>query len=512
MKPILFKLLGRAGDLVDVQPVTALFLGGALLAVFLTSMFQSKPAFGPESQSGLVWNLYHRFNRLLWAVMLMGFLLGTLSLLRVYLHQTLAAYQKTHGRVTEANYNAVQTIWGAEQDQGELRMENYYEEEVTERIESEDLTKPAVLRKKIVRHVIPANPFIAERHAISLRQNARKKGSAFYGGYETACRFTWRLKNPAERDLSSILTFPLPAAGAMYDDLSATLNGKDVLPQMQLKDAALMLSRDLKANENLDLVIAFKSRGMSSWYFQVKEPREIRDFALTLTLPDLAKAHLNNPEGCMAATDIKATPDKQGSILTYRLDHAISAKGMGVALPTPPQPGAITKAVLAEVERGWLLIFAMLVLGLTLASVNHAVLLAVLFGAATACAFGLFGDLSDLLLGFWGTAAIFLLPMFGLLAWLLTRVAPARTSRMLAFQLLLFGIVYPCVGGLDEERQTLYFNVCAVVFLALAALQLVRKLGGNSISVEGKAAEPLANRMPETGVTGAGLAAASPAG
>ena len=86
------------------------------------------------------------------------------------------------------------------------------------------------------------------------------------------------------------------------------------------------------------------------------------------------------------------SPDKQGSILTFRLDHAISSKGMGVALPSPPQPGAITNAVLAEVERGWLLIFAMLVLGLTLASVNHAVLLAVLFGAAAACAYGLLGN------------------------------------------------------------------------------------------------------------------------
>jgi hypothetical protein len=297
----------------------------------------------------------------------------------------------------------------------------------------------------------------------------------------------------------------------MYDDLSATLNGKDVLPQMQLKDAALVLARDLKANESLDLVIAFKSRGMSSWYFQVKEPREIRDFSLTLTLPDLAKAHLNNPEGCMAATDVKPTADKQGSVLTYRLDHAISTKGMGVALPSPPQPGAITKAVLAEVEHGWLLIFAMLVLGMALASVNHAVLLAVLFGAVTACAYGLFGDFSDLLLGFWGTAAIFLLPMFGVLAWLLTRVAARRVSRMLAFQLLLFGIVYPCVAGLDGERQTLYFNICAVVFLALAALQLAHRLGGNIIMTDAKAANPLANRMPETEAAGANLASASPA-
>ncbi len=492
MKPVLFKLLGRASDLVDVQPVIALFLGGALLAVFLTAVFHPKPDTGPDPKAGLLWTLYRQLTRVLWALLLVTFLLGTLSLLRVYLHQTLAGFQRSHGRVTQANYNAVQTIWGAEQEQGELHLDIYYEEEVTERIESEDITKPAVLRKKIVRHNITANPFVAAHHEVTLRQNPRKKGSALYGGYETACRFTWRLKNPADRELNSILKFPLPAAGAMYDDLSATLNGKDVLPQMQLKDGALLLPRDLKPNEALELSIAFKSRGMSFWYFQVKEAREIRDFTLTLTLADLPKARLNYPEGCMTPTDIKPTANNQGCVLTYRLDHAISSKGMGISLPTLPQPGATTNAVLAEVERGWLLIFAMLVLGLTLAAADHAPLLSILFAAASACAYGLLADFSDFLFGFWGTAALILLPMFVLLAWLLLRVAPAF-GKPLALQLLVFGILYPSVAGLDADRQTLYFNLCALTFLALTAWQLAGRFSRDAAT----------HKISDSGGTGA---------
>ncbi|HLP78394.1 MAG TPA: hypothetical protein VK327_15935, partial [Candidatus Paceibacterota bacterium] len=190
MKTVLFKILGRACDLADVQPILALFLSGALLAVFLAAVFRSHPA--SESKPNLLWTLYFHFKHLLWALMLVSFLAGTLSLLRTYLHRTVADFQRSHGRITEANYNAVQTIWGAEQIQGELSAEMYWDEEVTERIESEDITKPAVLRKKIVRHDITANPFLAARHDVSLRQNARKKGSALYGGYETTSRFTWR--------------------------------------------------------------------------------------------------------------------------------------------------------------------------------------------------------------------------------------------------------------------------------------------------------------------------------
>jgi hypothetical protein len=182
----------------------------------------------------------------------------------------------------------------------------------------------------------------------------------------------------------------------------------------------------------------------------------------------------------MTPTDIKSTADNQGSVLTYRLDHAISSKGMGIALPALPQPGAETSAVLAEVERGWLLIFAMLVLGLTLAESKYAVLFGILFAAATACSFGLLADCSDLLFGFWPTAALVLVPMLVFLAWLLTKLAPRPFSNLLALQLLLFGIIYPAVAGLDSDRQTLYFNLSALVFLAIAAWQLSRRLGNTT--------------------------------
>jgi hypothetical protein len=245
---------------------------------------------------------------------------------------------------------------------------------------------------------------------------------------------------------------------------------------VQIREGALILARDVQPNETLEFQLAFKSRGMSHWYFQVREAREVRDFTLTLTLPDLPKDRLNYPEGCMTPTGIQPTPDGQGSVLAYRLDHALSNKGMGVALPQLPQPGATTNAVLAEIERSWVLLFAMLALSLTLAAVRHAELLTMLFGAGTAFAYGLVGDFSDLLFGFWGTGGLVLLPGFVLLAWLLMRAVSGGAGRWIALQMILIGIVYPCVAGLDAERQSLYLNLCAVVFLGFVASLLMKQL------------------------------------
>jgi len=480
---ILLHLVNRFNDLTDHQPVLALLLGGALLAVFLSVLFRRQPP-AAGGKTGVFWTLYNTFTRLLWATVLVALVLAALVPLRNYLRQTAAHFQRNHGRVTQANYDAVQTIWGAEQEQGELKVEIYTDVEVTERIESEDLTRPAVLRKKIVRNAVTGNPFLSARHDVTLRQNPRRKGSAVYGGYETACQFTWKLKNPADSPQTCTLTFPLPASGSMYDRIAATVNGADVLPSMELRAHTLVLTRTVQPNEALDVRIGFESRGVSFWYFQVREAREIRDFILTLNLPDLPVADLNYPGGCMTPTEIK--PLAGGSTLTFRLDHAISSQGMGIALPSLPQPGATTNAVLGETETAWLLIFAMLVLGLTLAPVNHAVLISILFGSVAACAYGLVGDFSDLLFGFWGTGLV-LLPIFFLLAWLLRRAAPGPAGRWLAWQWLLYGLVYPCLAGLDSDRQTLYFNLCSLLFLGWASWQLTQKL---PVAPELEAAEP----------------------
>jgi carbon starvation protein CstA len=119
MKPILFKFLGRASDLAAVEPLLALFLGAALLAVFFSAFLQTKSSTDPAGKSSLLWTLYGQFTRLAMALMLVALLVATISVLRIYLRQAVSNFQRTHGRVTQANYNAVQTIWGAEQEQGE---------------------------------------------------------------------------------------------------------------------------------------------------------------------------------------------------------------------------------------------------------------------------------------------------------------------------------------------------------------------------------------------------------
>ncbi len=468
MWPFLQSLCDRVSASLGAQPLFTLLLGAALAAVFLHVVLKT------ESPTTLGWAVWKWLGRFLWGTTLVVLLLGAALGLSNYLGRTAACFRHDHGRVTEANLGAVRTIWGPEQTQGDLSVALRWEEEQLERLESEDPTRPTVTRKRKVVHTVDENPFVSERHAVTLRQNPRRKGPAVYPGYTTECRFAWRLRNPAPREVTATLRFPLPAASAIYDDLAVALNGVSVRDRLRIRSHALELEQPLKPGEEIACEISFKSRGLSHWYFQVRDPREIRDFELKLTLPDLPRKSLNYPEGCMTPTETAET--STGVQLTYRLDRALSSKGMGIELPKLTQPGELAGAVLDEARKGWVLLFAALLLGGTLAGYKHTALLTVLVATAVALAYALLGDFSDTWLGFWGTGLVVVVPMFVLLVAALWRVLPGAEGRGVAVELIAFGLFYPMLAGLDDKRQLLYLNLSAALLLLVVAWQVARRL------------------------------------
>jgi len=489
MFELLARLAGAARDFLIGEPVLALAMAGALAAVHLTTLFDRRAAADSPAADAepLVSRLWRLGARVLWAGALVTALASAFIGLRSFLDASVSAFRFDHGRVSDANLAAVRTIWGDEQTQRELRVELGFDVEETERLEPEDPSMPAVLRKHTVHHAIEENPFVSAHHAVTLTRSARTKGSAVYSGYETKSRFTYALRNPAARDVHAKLTFPLPSDSAMYDDLVVKLDGAPVLDEMKMDGATLVLERDLHAGQALALEVSFASRGLSFWYFQVIEPRELRDFSLTLALPDLGRSDLNYPEGCMPPTALADAPDGRGVVLTWALDRAISSKGMGVALPSLPQPGETTSAVLGHTLAAWGLLFAALVLCLTLAGVRHATLVSLFGGALLALGYGLLADTSDLLWGFWPSAVVVLVPLFAGVCILVTRALPGREGKLLAGALVLFGLIYPCAAGLDAERVTLYDDLAGLAFLGLAGVMLRRRLGGGP---EGAGARP----------------------
>jgi len=469
------QIFSQAQDVVSREPFISLALAAALAAVMITTLTRARENIRSAAGADPWRSLGTRAAQFVRSAVLVVALVGVVFVLKNYLNGAVAEFRRTHGRVSEANYDAVQTIWGPEQNQQELTAQFGYDEEVTERTEFDDPDKPAIIKKTIEHRAVACNPFVSARHEITLRQNPRRKGSAIYPGYQTQCRFTYKLAYTGDHDAQATLRFPLPSAAMVCNDLSVTLNGQSVLDRLQVSDGALVLALDAPKGWTGDLDIRFNSRGVSFWYFQITEARVIRDFALTLHLPDLPKDRLNYPEGCMTPTVITPTADGRGCDLVYQLENAVSSKGMGIALSQPAQPGTTMNAVLTEASTAWTLLFAAVLSALTLAGAPRAILLSVLLGAATAFGYGLLGNFHDILFGFWGSAAVILAPLLLFLGWLLARAVPGPEGNLIGLLPLVFGGLYPCLAGMDPEREMLYLNVCAALLLALTAWQILRR-------------------------------------
>ncbi len=460
-------IVDSANELLNREPFLALALGAAMVAVFVTALARRHSNCKDQAHSigHIAW---HGLMRLLWASFLVLVLVGALRGMQVGLQQVEDSFRHRYGRVTEVNLAAVRTIWGEEQAQGELTVALGYDVEDTQRLESEDPTRPAVIRTVKRRETIDTNPFVSAQHSVIIERSDRTKGSAIYPGYTTDCRFTYELRNPDSHDAEATLRFPLPSRSSPIDGLVVKLNGSDALDRVRLANNAITLDFPVKGGEAFTFAVAYRSRGMYSWYFQVREQRELRNFNLTLTLPDLPVEQWNNPEGCMTPTTLSATADGKGSLALYTLDHAIVGKGMGIGLPRPVQPGAAEARVLREAQKGWGWMFAAAVLALTLGGARMAPVVAVISAAAVAIGYSLLGSLYETPLGFWVAAAVVLIPIFAALAWATRQALPPGEGRGLGTLMFIFAGIAPFAAALDDNRKLLYWSICAVLFLALA--------------------------------------------
>jgi len=239
-------------------------------------LLPAKSTAEPGGSASLTWTLYRNFMRLLWALLLVSLLTGT--------DFGAAHLSRPERREFPANARAHYAgqlrrrpaIWGAEQVQGELNVAIYHTKK-SPALESEDPDKRRGLKKPVVRKPVTGNPFGQRPASGDVRQNPRKKGSAFYDGYETDCAFAWSCGIPRIRPKSHA-HFPLPAQGAMYDSLAATLNGRDVLPDKQIKDASLVLERNVTPEEAMDSGSLSRAGVSPAGIFQVRANAEIRDF------------------------------------------------------------------------------------------------------------------------------------------------------------------------------------------------------------------------------------------
>ena len=207
--------------------------------------------------------------------------LGLLWAFRAVLNDNNSTFSQNHGRVSEANYQSLQTIWGAPHVQRELEVHHYrtiVEQEETWR---EDPTLPPLYRNVEREISVEQNTILSSQGHIELTTNERQKGSALYNGFNASFSMTYVISNDSPHLTRVSFYFPL-SGQVLYEDLKVLEDGIDISRNLRFSGSAVSWTREMSPSETHEIAIEYQTRGVEYFYYQVPNPRELRDFALTM--------------------------------------------------------------------------------------------------------------------------------------------------------------------------------------------------------------------------------------
>jgi len=306
-------------------------------------------------------------------------LIGLAVLVVMCLHLSFQSgeFARLRGGKSQKNYNAVTTIWGRPHLQRELSVRlaystTHYHDRHGMELDPNALkasTQPVGFRKQTVEHTVPGNPVLEADHEFVLRANYRKKGGAWYPGFETDATFSYKVLNFADRELTAHFSFPLPARQGLVDHIQVVLDGELVRQKLLIDESGIRWRMPVRPGIQHDLVIKYHSRGLEHLRFEPGPGRELAKYRLRMVCRGIRKGEINYPIGCMTPTEqIVETPEKGPAgedvpvtTLSWNLDRAVTRLGMGLILPERKQPGYYVARVLGAASWGLVLLLAMVV-------------------------------------------------------------------------------------------------------------------------------------------------------
>jgi hypothetical protein len=473
-------LLTRIINWISVEPTVGLLM--IVTAVVLIGSAFSRA----KRTSDAFWPwLRHLLETSASALIGAALFIGLLWAFRTILNDNINTFYSTHGSRSDLASASAQTIWGRPHQQVELTVVDSHEVQVQQELPRKDPTAPPTYQTVTQREVVPQNSIIGLVGTVNMKLSEREKGYALYSGFVLDVSLVYQVINDSEILTDAEFNFPLSPGQTLFENFVITMDGRDMSPDLRFENDTISWTTKMQPHQQSKVSIKYSSRGMDYFYYQIPVQREIKNFELTLTIDHLPVSLLNYPDGVITPTEIKPTADGRGSILTWRLDRAITVAGMGVSLIPPEQPGAKVLRVLVLSPYALTLLGAMLALTMLIWGLPVRILDLALLSAVYCLQFLVMAALSDYFFGFWGSLALGA-ALTLVLSYLLFRRLPSRPLQFSIYGLVLFfTIIYPLSGLLPELSQQNSFNT-------LMQVGLILYISGLSLYVERRrAAKPV---------------------
>lgn len=176
---------------------------------------------------------------------------------------------------------------------------------------------------------------------VTLDLEHRQKGLLWYDTFDVLFRGTYVFENPDDAERRMRFTFAFPAANAIYDDFTITVDG---VPTGRSGDLSKQLETEatVGAGARATFVVNYRSRGTGEWRYAFVPAgvAEVRDFALSMRTNFRA---IDFPAGTMSPSEKTETAD--GWQLTWRFANLVTGQAIGMDLPNRINPGPLASRI-----------------------------------------------------------------------------------------------------------------------------------------------------------------------
>lgn len=183
--------------------------------------------------------------------------------------------------------------------------------------------------------IVTPLPLESSRVDVGLDLEPRQKGLLWYSTYKVAFAGVYAFRNPSDREQTVDFTLALPAAKAIYDDLSLVLDGQPLALTNQ--KAAISATARVAPGKTVLLTVGYRSQGLDNWRYSFgSDVAQARDFRLRMVTNF---KDIDFPENTLAPTEKRETPSGWELVWSYR--NLLSGFQIGMAMPEKLQPGPL---------------------------------------------------------------------------------------------------------------------------------------------------------------------------
>ncbi len=226
----------------------------------------------------------------------------------------------------------VASTWGTPQNQAPPSAS--FTHKVPRKEESTENGKKIV--KTVQEEVTTHLPLESSDVEVALDLEHRQKGLLWYSTYKVAFAGTYAFRNTSDKEETIDFSLEYPAAKAIYDDLTFTVDGAPVSITNQANAAGGSVK--IPAGQVARLAVGYRSQGLNEWRYSFgsEDVEQVRDFSLKMKTNF---ADIDFPDNTVSPSEKIRT--SEGWELKWGYKNLVSGYQIAMVMPEKLQPGPL---------------------------------------------------------------------------------------------------------------------------------------------------------------------------